>query len=35
MTNQIEHIYKNHKACKEENEHLIIYLIEHKSYMNN
>jgi len=27
MTNQIEHIYKNHKACKEENEHLIIYLI--------
>ena len=35
MTNQIEHIYKKHKACKDENEHLIKYLIEHKADKNN
>jgi len=27
MTNQIEHIYKKHKSCKDENEYLIKYLI--------
>jgi len=34
-TNQIENIYKKHKACKDENEHLIKYWIEQNADMNN